>query len=165
MPAGAGEMVIEDFKAATASDWRVFSDQVMGGVSTGSARIVDGALHLTGSVSTANNGGFLQARLDLRDRLDAETTALKIRVRGDGQRYFIHLRTTGTRLPWQYYQAGFDTTGDWQDVTLDLAAFKASGRLMRDTPRAESIKSVALVAFGRDHEADVWLDSIEAIAP
>jgi hypothetical protein len=27
-------------------------------------------------------------------------------VRGNNQRYFVHLPTGGTPLPWQYYQAG-----------------------------------------------------------
>jgi len=159
------QTVLEDFSAPRA-EWRFFTDQVMGGVSTGAARIaqVDGraALHLTGKVSTENRGGFIQARRDLPGGLPAGTTHLRITVRGDGQRYFLHLRTTGTMLPWQYYQAPFDTDGSWQQIDIPLTAFSASGALLRDTPRPEAVRSVALVAYGRDHAADVALARLAA---
>jgi hypothetical protein len=158
----AEPVVIADFGRSDATQgWRFFTDQVMGGVSDGSARIEGGALRLTGTVSTDNNGGFIQARLE-GIRLPDNATALTIRTQGNGQDYFIHLRTTGTRLPWQYYQARFTARPDWQTVTLPLAAFKPSGRLLRSTPRAGDVRSVALVAYGRDHEADVSLSEISA---
>ncbi len=153
-------MLIDDFSDGPTSGWRFFTDQVMGGVSTGSAVVVDGALRLTGDVSTANNGGFVQARLDLPAPLPAEASAVKLRVRGDGQRYFIHIRTTRTRLPWQYYQAPFETSADWQDISLPLDAFAPSGRGLSDVLMPEQITSVALVAYGRDHLADVALARI-----
>ncbi len=155
-------MLIDDFSDGGAPDWRVFTDRVMGGVSTGSARVEAGALHLTGTVSTANGGGFVQARLDLPGPLPADTTALRIRVRGDGQRYFLHIRTTDARRPWNYYQAGFDTVPDWREIDLALADFHASGRGLPARPAPERITSVALVAYGRDHDADVRLARIEA---
>ena len=140
-------------------DWRFFTDQVMGGLSEGQARIDAQGLHLTGQVSTANNGGFIQARSE-DVRVPQEAQGLRIRVRGDGQRYFIHLRTSGTLLPWQYYQAGFDTNGDWQEITLPFESFAPSGRMLRDTPRPDDIRSVALVAYGRDHSADIRLSAL-----
>jgi hypothetical protein len=49
--------------------WRFFTDQVMGGVSTGVIAFAqeDGTsfARMTGRVSTANRGGFIQMRLDL----------------------------------------------------------------------------------------------------
>lgn len=144
--------------------YEFISDQVMGGVSTGEVRITgsDDArhLHLSGSVSTANRGGFIQARATLPAPLPAGARGVVVRVRGNGARYFVHLRTRGTLLPWQYYQAPFGTTGDWQKVRLPFAAFAPSGALLRDTPRPETVTSLAAVAYGRDHEADLhfeWL--------
>jgi hypothetical protein len=58
-------------------------------------------------------------------------------------------------LPWQYYQAGFDVSEDWVEVLLPFTAFKASGAFLRTLPRPESLESVGIVAFGRDHEAKV----------
>ena len=158
LPADAKE--IEDFSGGSAQRWDFFSDQVMGGVSTGRASFPDGALRLTGTVSTANNGGFIQARLKLPERLPENASALVMRVRGNGDTYYVHLRTGGTLLPWHYYQAAFPTGGDWQVVRLPLDSFKASTRMVRSKPAPASVRSVAVVAYGHDHEADVSVDWI-----
>lgn len=159
------DMLIEDFAQPSDSEWRFFTDQVMGGVSTGQAVIVQDdrpALRLAGEVSTENRGGFIQARRDLPGGLPEDATALRITVRGDGQRYFLHLRTTGTRLPWQYYQAGFEAREDWTELRVPLSAFEPSGRLLPRDLRPDTVRSVALVAYGRDHEARVELARIVA---
>ena len=141
--------------------WRFFTDQVMGGVSTGGVTFSqqDGLpfAHMSGRVSTANRGGFIQMRLDLASPPPESTTGVRLIVRGNAQRYFVHLRTNGTVLPWQYYQAGFDVSEDWGEVRLPLEAFKASGALLQNLPDAESLTSVAVVAYGRDHEARIDL--------
>ncbi len=76
-PPPAAALVIDDFQDLTGqsrlgSHWRVVTDQVMGGVSTaemdlGFSDSATGrrALCLRGTVSTANNGGFVQVNLDL----------------------------------------------------------------------------------------------------
>lgn len=168
MPRGAmaDDTLIDDFSGTT-GPWRFFTDQVMGGVSTGEGRVTtqDGRrfLRLTGTVSTKNRGGFIQARRDLDTPLPAGATGVRITVRGDGEPYFLHLRTRGTVLPWQYYQAEFQTGPAWREITLPFSAFTASGRLLPATPKPERVESVALVAYGRDHQADVSLARIEAV--
>lgn len=151
------EPSVAEFTPPPLGSYRFISDQVMGGVSEGEARIETGAryLRLTGTVSTANRGGFLQARVDLETPLPGTAQGVVLRVRGTGGRYFVHLRTRGTVLPWQYYQAGFETTPDWQDVRIPFTAFVASGALLRDTPDPASVTSLAAVAYGRDHVADL----------
>ncbi|MEY4696125.1 MAG: hypothetical protein RIT14_553 [Pseudomonadota bacterium] len=150
-------MMIEDFKMQPETRWRFFTDQVMGGLSTGGVDFAteDGQAfaRMTGRVSTANRGGFIQMRLDLATPPPEATTGVRLIVRGNDQRYFVHLRTTGTLLPWQYYQASFDVTQSWAEVRLPLDAFAASGALLRSVPRADSLASVAIVAYGRDHDA------------
>jgi hypothetical protein len=143
--------------------WRFIADTVMGGVSTGEMQFEDGALRLTGAVSTANNGGFIQARTELPDGFPADTTALRLRVRGNGARYFIHLRTTTAGRPWHYFQGGFDTGPDWAEVTLPFATFRPAGRMPVATFRPGDIRSMGLVAFGRDHSADVSLAAFAAV--
>lgn len=160
----AEPVLIDDFKDTT-GPWRFFTDQVMGGVSVGKAIIRNGSsrryLELTGTVSTKNRGGFIQARRDLDTPFEADVTRIRLRVRGDGQTYFFHLRTTDTGLPWQYYQAAFTTTKEWSDVTLTFEDFKASGRMLPATPAPETITSIALVAYGRDHTANISLSQVE----
>lgn len=159
--ASADPTVIADMSRDSPSQWRVFTDKVMGGVSEGRAEIGNGVLRLTGAVSTANNGGFIQARRDVSG-LPADATALTVEARGDGQVYYIHLRTIRTRLPWQYYQAAFTAPQGWTRITLPLSAFRPSGRLPDAPPLADEVRSVAVVAYGRDHMADVSLRRITA---
>ncbi|WP_426038037.1 CIA30 family protein [Cypionkella sp. TWP1-2-1b2] len=155
----AGPTIIEDFTMQPETRWRFFTDQVMGGVSTGGVAFAkEGGTsfaRMTGRVSTANRGGFIQMRLDLATPPPEGTTGVRLMVRGNDQRYFVHLRTGGTLLPWQYYQAGFDVTESWSEVRLPLDAFKASGVLLRDVPEATSLTSVAVVAYGSDQYAQI----------
>ena len=154
-----GQTIIEDFTMQPETRWRLFTDQVMGGVSTGRVGFLqeDGQAfaRMTGRVSTANRGGFIQIRLDLATSPPAGTTGVRLIVRGNDQRYFVHLRTGGTLLPWQYYQAGFDVTETWSEVRLPLDAFKASGGLLRSVPNPGSLTSLGIVAYGRDHDAQI----------
>ena len=155
----ADATTIEDFAMQPETRWRFFTDTVMGGVSTGRVEFIreDGRTHarMTGHVSTANRGGFIQMRLDLEGPPPEGSLGVRLVVRGDEQRYFVHLRTTGTVLPWQYYQAGFEAPRDWVEVRLPFDAFRASGALLRSEPRARSLTSVAVVAYGRDHDAEI----------
>ena len=154
-----GQTVIEDFTMQPENRWRFFTDQVMGGVSTGDVAFAqeNGTpfARMTGRVSTANRGGFIQMRLDLSSPPPQGTTGVQLVVRGNAQRYFVHLRTGGTLLPWQYYQAGFDVTENWSAVRLPLDRFTASGAFLRNLPRPASLTSVAVVAYGRDHDAQI----------
>lgn len=159
-PGGAAEeRMLETFDKNPETRWRFIADTVMGGVSTGRVdfRTEDGIAYarLTGSVSTENNGGFIQFRTRLDTPPPDGTEGVRLSVRGNNQRYFVHLRTTGTLLPWQYYQAGFEARADWTEVRLPLTAFEPSGWLLADTPAATSLTSIGIVAFGRDHKAKI----------
>jgi hypothetical protein len=158
-PAASQSMLIEDFAMQPETRWRFFADTVMGGVSTGQMTFVteDGRSHalMTGRVSTENNGGFIQIRLDLQAVPPKDAIGVRLLVRGNDARYFVHLRTFGTLLPWQYYQASFDVSRDWAEVKLPFKSFKASGRLLRSSPDPQSLESIGIVAFGRDHEAEI----------
>ena len=56
--------MIETFGDNPARRWRFFSDQVMGGVSSGALHFdhddIRNWARMTGMVSTENNGGFIQ---------------------------------------------------------------------------------------------------------
>jgi hypothetical protein len=155
----AEEIMVEDFEIQPQTRWRFFTDSVMGGVSSGQVAFVpeDGQVHahMSGKVSTENNGGFIQMRMELPDGAPDGTNGVRLFVRGNDQQYFVHLRTGGTMLPWQYYQAGFEVTGDWAEVRLPFDMFTRSGRLLRAVPQADSLKSIAVVAYGRDHDAEI----------
>ena len=155
----AEDIMIDDFKFQPEKRWRFIADTVMGGISTGNVSFLaenkDTYARMTGNVSTQNNGGFIQFRMKLPSPLPKSVVGLRLVVRGNDQKYFMHLRTTGTFLPWQYYQAGFEVSRYWSEVRLPFEAFKASGNFLGAVPQPESLKSVGIVAFGRDHEAEI----------
>lgn len=160
----ADEVMSENIEIQPDAGWRFFTDGVMGGVSEGKASFVleDGSYYarIEGQVSTENNGGFIQLRLDLPASPPASVVGVRLVARGNNQRYFVHLRTTGTMLPWQYYQASFDVTDAWTVIRLPLEDFKASGALLRAKPRPDRVTSVAVAAFGRDHSARIDVKEI-----
>lgn len=136
----------------------------MGGVSTGQVKFKaehgKSYAHMRGKVSTANNGGFIQIRMDLPTSVPTGAQGIRLTVRGNVQSYFVHLRTNGTLLPWQYYQAKFDVVQGWTKVELSFSSFEASGSMLRNIPRAQNLKSVGIVAYGRDHDAEIDVQEI-----
>ena len=164
-PAMAEPMLIDDFSTGAEDRWRYTSDRVMGGISDGGAGLgaEDGIsfAQLRGTVSTANNGGFIQIRQDLASPLPKDATGITLRMRGNGETYYIHLRSSASRRPWQYYQAAFKSTENWQQVTLLWSAFEPQGGLeARFSP--EDIRSLGIVAYGADYEAALDIDWIGA---
>ncbi|WP_299356756.1 CIA30 family protein [uncultured Shimia sp.] len=162
---GARGQMFEDFEMKPDLRWDFVADTVMGGVSTGSVKfLTEGDVafaRMTGTVSTQNRGGFIQFRRKFEDRLPDEVTGVRLVVRGNAERYFVHLRTTGAMLPWQYYQSGFESKPGWQEIRLPLSSFDSSGSMLRNTPRAGTIISVGVVAYGRDYDALIDVREID----
>lgn len=165
---------LDDFDAGPESmerRWSVFSDRVMGGVSTarGVMAAVYGryALHLTGDVSLEQNGGFIQAACSLGDPPGSGVDArgfrgIALSVCGTPGSYFVHLRTADTRAPWQYYGAPLPVSGDWTHVVLDWGAFRpVSIATPLDVSRVTRIGIVAAkTAFRADVAlSELWLAS------
>ncbi len=160
------EMLIDDFSrpdllSALGTRWRGVSDRVMGGISQAmlAHATVDGVacLRLTGDVRLENDGGFIQAALDLTtsgDTIDAAGHAgVRLVARGNGERYSVHLRTPDAIRPWQSYRAHFFAGPDWRTIDLPFEAFEPY-RL--DTPLDISrLRRIGLVAIGRAFCADV----------
>ena len=51
-----------------------------------------------GDVSTENNGGFIQIRRELKNIDLGKAKSIRLYARGNNEKYFIFLRTTGTIL-------------------------------------------------------------------
>jgi hypothetical protein len=164
-------VLIDDFAdkglvSSLGTRWRAVSDRVMGGISEASISraVVDGrpALCLTGEVRLENNGGFVQASLDLAlsdGILDASGYAgLRLVVRGNGERYSVHLRTPDNVRPWQSYRAHLTEGADWQTVHLPFAAFEPH-RLEMPLDRSR-LRRIGLVAIGRAFFADLAVSEL-----
>ena len=159
-----GDIMFENFESNPEQRWRYVSDRVMGGVSTGKVIYAQQEdihyAHMTGTVSTLNNGGFIQLRANIARGSTAQVAGITLRVRGKPQKYFVHLRTRGTVLPWQYYQAAFEISEQWQTVRLPLDQFAPSGDWLSRAIKPASIRSIGVVAFGRDHTADIKIAEV-----
>ena len=155
----AEQKLLDDFKNKPEERWKFISDTVMGGISSGqlsfSADDDANFARMVGKVSTENNGGFIQFRRSVINGLPTNTKGLKLSLRGNGQKYFVHIRTKGTFLPWQYYQQSFMANEDWSEKAMLLTEFRPSGVLLKKTIDPKNIRSIAIVAFGRDHEAKI----------
>ena len=147
------------------SQWSYFSDTVMGGVSEGKASFEvsnsERFLRLTGVVSTKNNGGFVQVRSIVPSGMAKAKTGIKMKVRGNGEIYYLHIRNSSTQLPWHYYQQGFNTTDTWQEVILPFKSFEKSSSLMWSKMKESTIKTIGIVAYGKDYKADISVMSLE----
>ena len=86
---------------------------------------------------------------------------IEIKVEGNGDVYYLHVRNASARLPWQYYTASFQTNDKWQNILIPFDAFEKSATLMPKKLKAETIKTIAVVAYGKDHEADVSVANLE----
>lgn len=155
-------MIFDDFSSPQ-TRWTYVADSVMGGVSQGRASFADGLAQLTGRVSTDNNGGFIQMRRDIPGGLPPETRGLTLSVRGNGETYYVFLRTVGLNRVWYSYRHSFVAGPEWAEVTLDLADFTASHADMPATFTPDQLTRIGLVAYGRDHEADLTVRWIALI--
>ena len=110
--------------------WGALDDVVMGGVSKGCFFSGDQTAVFAGNVSTDNSGGFSSVRTqNFEPPFDFEGwRGVRLRVKGDGQRYkFILRNSEGWDSPAYIYS--FDTVADtWIDVEVPFEEMVATFR-------------------------------------
>ena len=152
-----------DEKKIILEDWKFFSDQVMGGVSEGKTALKKDKnkffLRLEGTVSTENNGGFIQVRKEYEIKNDTYK-GIRFKARGLESEYYVHVRTKKLFLPWQYYAGKFFVSKEWTNIEIKFDDFIKSNFYQPQKFKSSEIKSIAFVAFGKDFDAQ--LDIIEA---
>lgn len=140
--------------------WRCVSDRVMGGESDGRLDLVeiDGrrALRLTGRVSLADGGGFLQMATDADPAPQA--AGIEIEVRGDGSDYDLRLRTAAAEKPWQSYRAAFRAPAQWRRIRLRFGDLEPHRIAAPFDPRG--LRRIGLVAIGREFRPDLSLAAL-----
>ena len=158
------ETVFDDFSGDAGARWDYVADSVMGGVSTGSAEIrgtgSDAVLTLRGTISTDNNGGFIQVRQRFSDTWPDTATGLNLRVKGNGETYYVFLKTPGLSRVWYSYRATFVASDLWQTINLPFSDFTASHDAMPQSFAPAQVNSIAIVAYGAEYEADISVDRI-----
>lgn len=145
-----GEKPVFDFSTSSRSieTWGALDDVVMGGVSEGSIRWEDQAALFVGNVSTANSGGFSSIRTrNLAPVLDlSDYEGIKLRVRGDGNRYKCLLRSDD-RWDSLAYSYSFDTVAtEWIDVSIPFSSLIPVFRA-KTLPNAEPLNTSRICSF------------------
>ena len=156
------------FTADSGKYWQYVSDRVMGGVSDGQVTLEqDGEMYyarLTGNVSTKNNGGFIQLRSEVSfsnsEKDGKNLRGVRLNVRGNGETYYIHIRTNESWSPSDYYSTTFISNSEWKMIDLPFNIFER--RWSNDSSLdAKKIRSFGIVAYGRDYISDVSVSTIE----
>lgn len=156
------------FNADSGRYWQYVSDRVMGGVSDGQVSLEqDGEMYyarLTGNVSTANNGGFIQLRASVSfansEKEGKNLQGVRLNVRGNGETYYIHIRTNESWSPSDYYATTFKADADWKMIDLPFSSFKR--RWSKDSVLdPKNIRSFGIVAYGREHVSDISVSTLE----
>ncbi len=159
-----GDIIFKD-NFTNRENWKLITDQVMGGISTGEVKFINrkknSYVNLKGNVSTKNRGGFIQIRSDLRNVNLEEAKYIHIQAKGNDQNYFLHIRTKGTFLPWQYYSMNFKVNETFKFYKLAIENFKRSSSFISKKIKPKDITSIAIVAFGRDHLASIFVKEIQ----
>lgn len=141
--------------------WRLVTDGVMGGVSTGALEAVTlagrPALRMQGVVSLRNNGGFIQMVLDFSPGggpIDASAwSGIELDVFGNGEAYGAHLRTDVLNRPWQSYRQAFTADAAWRTIQLPFDEFVP---YRTDVPLdRRRLVRIGLAAIGREFSADL----------
>ena len=154
------------FTEENARYWQYISDQTMGGVSDGQAILdKDGDMifaRLTGNVSTANNGGFIQIRtnfsfVDLIN-INKDLKGVLLNTKGNGETYHIFIRTSEDRSYRDFYSATFTTNDNWEIVDLPFSKFKH--RYSNRSLDGNDIRTFGIVAYGRNFYSDVSVSEI-----
>ena len=154
------------FTEENAKFWQYISDQTMGGVSKGQAFLdKEGDMifaRLTGNVSTANNGGFIQIRTNFSfvDLINTnkDLKGVLLNTKGNGETYHIFIRTSEDRSYRDFYSATFTANNNWEIVDLPFTKFKH--RYSNRSLDGNDIRTFGIVAYGRDFVSDVSVSEI-----
>ena len=164
--------LIDDFSntegvSSIGTRWRMFTDRVMGGLSKASSsyEVIEGrsCLRLQGTVSLENDGGFVQVALPLDGNgqfFDAsEYTGVRLWSLGNGEMYHVHIRTSQSRLPWQYYSAEFTADGEWNKIEIPFDLFRPES--LDDPLNVQKLIRIAIVGIEKEFKADVAVSRLE----
>jgi len=142
--------------------WRLITDGVMGGVSSGTLQqstVEDRqCMRLRGDISLKNNGGFIQAALDIDSTPAANASGyqgIMLDVYGNNEEYKLHLRSEDVWLPWQSYRASFVAPAKWQTIKLPFSSF--SGYRIRKPLNIAQLKRIGVVAIGHEFSVDLCI--------
>lgn len=162
------EIVLEAFQDSNHLDWKVVNDGVMGGLSESTLEMSeDNTGIFSGYVSLENNGGFASVRALLTESPEG-INRLAVRVKGDGKKYQLRLRTNANFDGPAYVMEFVTKAGEWELHELPLNGFYAQFRGYRlyNAPelKAEDIRQIGfLVGDKQEGEFQLEIDYVKGL--
>ena len=148
------------------NDWYVVDDGVMGGQSNGNiAYSSEGHGIFEGEVSLANNGGFTSIRHRMTNIETKGYNLFRLRIKGDGKNYQFRVKTS--LRDYQSYVYEFETTGEWQEISIPFDQMYPSFRGVKlDMPNypGEFLRECTFLISNKKEEEfrleidKIWLD-------
>ena len=154
-----------DFENAGKARWRVESDRVMGGRSTGAAEVTDGTLVFTGEVVT-EGGGFSSVRASRQADLTGYD-GIELRVRGGGRTFELDVSDgTESRGREVNRRGPFPTASSWETVRVPFDSLEESAHGEPVSPGPldiSAVKSIGIyVIDGKDGPFRLEMDWVRA---
>jgi hypothetical protein len=141
-------------KEANLSSWQVIDDGVMGGRSQGNFAInEEGNAVFEGTVSLDNYGGFSSVRHRLLEKDISKYTKVLLRIKGDGKKYQFRIKEK--RRDYYSYITTFQTTNEWQTITLEMHQMYPAFRgrtLNMDNLKPNKIEEIAILIGNKKAE-------------
>ena len=155
----------EEFCESGNAKWCFVTDKVMGGLSKGSLEVIREGnnyfYRMTGELSLENNGGFIQFRTKIENHpADKSYEGVRMRIRGNNQEYAVHIRTKYLMLL-NITNLLFQASDQWTTVEIPFESFKKSNFYQPSSVVSQDIKTIGIVAIGREFKAQIDLASIE----
>ena len=150
------------------AEWSSVDDRVMGGISRSRVEQASAqTVRLAGTLSLEQNGGFASIRRPIAAGQElSRADGIALRVRGDGGRYQLRLRTDGNS-DGVAYRASFPTrAGEWTDVRVRFDSMVPTwrGRRVRDAPPLDPGRVRTLGFLVADKQEGFFELEIERIA-
>jgi hypothetical protein len=83
---------------------------------------------------------------------------MRIFMRGNGERYGVHLRTPECVRPWQSYRASFVAEPEWREIRLPFTRFEPYR--LTEPLDIRHLRRLGLVAIGRAFHADLAISAV-----
>jgi monofunctional biosynthetic peptidoglycan transglycosylase len=132
------EKVVIDFSAAEEGiQWETVNDVVMGGKSMSSMKISkDKTAVFQGTVSLENYGGFASVRTNPHDFGLQGYDGLLIRIKGDGKRYRIRVKTDDNYEGIAYQNTFATKENIWMNIKMPFSKFTPffRGSIVQNAP-------------------------------
>jgi hypothetical protein len=86
---------------------------------------------------------------------------INLKVRGNGEKYLIWIRTPAARFPWDRYSYEFEAKAEWSEIKIPFDEFTKTAFYMPKKLNKNKVRTIAIAAYGKDFYAEVDIANVE----